>query len=218
MYGTSWFATEVECSGAGWLVFLCLFLNFALVSVSTCLDWPIIKLRQWEADLIGLFRRQSRAPTTVSSQRNAKLKNIPLIMTKYSSVSIVTPAPVHHRKTQQGWLHNVSVSCTHSLVQLFWQLVLLSSEVSRPCTQICSQADLNLQVGTEKFHRFFLSVGPFHSWKVVSKKILQCVVWLGFRFCFHWLFCFQVFRKGFLTFRLQPIHFWLQRLSSIYPL
>ena len=35
--------------------------------------------------------------------------------------------------------------------------------ISKNIMTVGFQADLNLQVGTGKFHRFVLSVGPFHS-------------------------------------------------------
>ena len=138
-----------------------------------CSDWAVMRPRQWKADLIGLVLKQSKTPTTVSSQKNVRLNNTPLMMTKYSNVCMVTQSPSHQShqcQTEQGLLCNTLLSSPHSWVLLFWQLGLWSAVTNRQNIQIYFQANLSWVAGTGKARRFVQSGYSFHSCKKSFQK------------------------------------------------
>ena len=170
---------SLKWSGVEWFWFLCLCLSLVLESARACSDWAVMRPRQWKADLIGLVLKQSKAPTTVSSQKNVKLNNTPLMMTKYSNVCMVTQSPGHHShqcQTEQEQLCNTLVSSPHSWVLLFWQLGLWSAVTNRQNIQIYFLANLSWVAGIGKARRFVQPGYSFHFVKEASKKIPQCGV------------------------------------------
>ena len=163
--------------------------------------------RQWKADLIGLVLKQSKTPTTVSSQKNVKLNNTPLMMTKYSNVCMVTQSPGHHShqcQTEQEQLCNTLVSSPHSWVLLFWQLGLWSAVTNRQNIQIYFLANLSWVAGTGKARRFVQSGYPFHSCKESFQKnpTMRSITRLQLSVIIE-CFLTSKFCKGFLTLQVQ---------------
>ena len=127
VYGSNWFEAVPE---AAWLWVFWLvgsFLLSLLDSANTLSDCEIIKVKQFEADLIWApLLRQSKNPTTFNSHTKVKLKKRPAAMTRYSKYCILQ---VQGLKFQIDLSCKFSISSECSWIPHVWLLVEMSAKM-----------------------------------------------------------------------------------------
>ena len=128
-----------------------------------------MRLRQWNADLIGLVLRQSNNPEIESSQQNVTMKNNALVITRYSRACMFKQFQ-QCQKCQFGLsqelICNSSLSSIHNSGLWFWQLELYTTGVSKLCNQIYHLVNL--------------------AWPIdfgILQKFLQLRLWYSLHLC-----------------------------------
>ena len=116
-----------------------------------------MRLKQWNADLMGLVLRQSNSPLTLSNQQKVTIKNNALVITRYSRACIFKQFQ-KCQKCQFGpsreQFCNPSLFSIHNKGLGFWQLELYTIIIGTVYNRLYCLLNLAWPIDFETLQKF----------------------------------------------------------------